>query len=144
MDCVGEIDWRGLSRKHDHAASRGECVDLLGVQIHFESGQEVTRVPHLALPFDELPKPCYALIVGSRSLATLFVFPVRGDPFFRELVHLLSSNLNLKCDAAGTNHRRMQRLIQVRPRHSDKIFDPAGHRMPFVVNHSQRRVAILH
>ena len=38
----------------------------------------------------------------------------------------------------------MQRLIQIRTRDGDEIFDTAGDRMPLIVNDPKRRVAVLH
>ena len=49
-----------------------------------------------------------------------------------------------KCQPSGAHHGGVQRLIQIGPRNGDEILDPAGNRMPFVVDHAQRRVAVLY
>src|SRR6476661_9261032 len=37
----------------------------------------------------------------------------------------------------------MQRLVEIRPRHGDKGFDPAGHRAPQVVDDAEYGVTVL-
>ena len=68
---------------------------------------------------------------------------MRGNAFFRDFVHVFAANLNLKWRAFFCNHRRMQRLIKIRPRHGDEILNPPRHRPPQIVNDAQHRVAIL-
>ena len=141
---VSEIDRRRPARQHDHPAERRERVDLLRVEVHFQSGKEVARIAHLPLPLDKLPQPRNALVFGARPFASFFVFPVRGNAFLGNAVHLFRPDLRFECDAAGSDHRSMQRLVQIRPGNRNKIFDAPGNGMPFVVNDSQRRIAVLH
>ena len=54
-------------------------------------------------------------------------------------MHFLRANLHFQ-RLATVQHRGVQRLVQIRPRHGDVILEPAGHRMPDVVHHSQRRI----
>ncbi len=140
---VGEIDRARTGRKHDHAALGSEAVNLLGIEIHFERGHELAGIAHVLLPFDELPQPRHALIVLHAALAFL-VFPVRRDAFLGDAVHLFGADLNFEVLAFGADHRSVQRLIKIRPRDRNEILDPAGHRRPFVVDHAQRAVAVLH
>ena len=72
------------------------------------------------------------------------VLPVRGDAFFGDAMHFLGADLHFEVAPARAHHRGVQRLIQVRPRNRDEILDAARNRMPLVVDHAQRRVAVLH
>ena len=63
------------------------------------------------------------------------------DAFFRDAVHFLRANLNLERLPAVEN-RGVQRLIEVRPRHGDVVFEPARHRTPDVVHHAERGIAV--
>ena len=141
---VREIDRRRLARQHDHLAHGREGVNFLRVQIHLERGHELARIAHLLLPLHQLAQPGDALIVGARPFAAFFIFPVRRDAFFRQAMHLLGADLHFKRPAARPDHRRVQRLIQVGAGNRDEVLDAARNRMPFVVNHAQRRVAVLH
>jgi len=42
------------------------------------------------------------------------------------------------------DHRGMQRLVEIGPRHGDEVLDAAGHGAPDVVDDAEHRVAILH
>ena len=44
--------------------------------------------------------------------------------------------------SARAHYRSVQRLIQVRPGNRDKVLDAAGYGVPFVVNRTQRGIAI--
>src|SRR5579883_1482875 len=139
-----QVDRRRIARQHDDSSARRKGINFLAVQVHLDRRQEVARILHVALPLHQLAKPGDALILESRTFAAFFVFPVRGDALFRDAVHLFCSNLNLEGHAARSNNRCMQRLVKIGPRHRDEILDAARHRMPFVVNHTECRVAVFH
>ncbi len=42
------------------------------------------------------------------------------------------------------DHRGVQRLVEIRPRHGDEVLDAAGHRTPEVVDDAEHGVAVLH
>jgi len=94
------------------------------------------------LPFDDLPQPREALLV-LRGDRPVLVFPVGGNAFFRHLVHLLGADLDLKRRAVFGDHRGMQRLVKVGPRHGDEILDAPRNRPPEVMDDAKHGVAVL-
>ena len=52
------------------------------------------------------------------------------------------------CTSNGTprslDHRRVQRLIAVRPRHRDEVLEPPRHRRPHLMDDAEHGVAVLH
>ena len=65
-----------------------------------------------------------------------------GDAVLGVLVHFVGADLNLDRTPTGTNHRRMQRLIEVELRHGDIVFETPGNRVPPAVKRSQYRIAV--
>src|SRR5262249_26523847 len=135
VDGVGEINGRRIAWKYDHLSTWRESIDLFGVQVHFERGHELTGVMDFPLPLNELAQPRDPLIVFRGSTAALFVLPVCSDALFGDAVHFLGANLHLEMLASGAHHRRMQRLVEVRPRDGDEILDSPWNRVPFVMNY---------
>src|SRR5688572_31460874 len=140
---VGEIDGGCSARQRSHLALRREDVDLLRIQVDLEVLQELLRIPHLLLHFEQLPHPLEVPLVVVIADASLLVLPVRGDPFLGAAVHLLGADLHFQWKAMLADHRRMQRLIAVRPRHGDEVLDAAGNRRPGLVDDAERGIAIL-
>ena len=66
-----------------------------------------------------------------------------SDAFFGDLVHLFGADLDFKRRAFFSDHRCVQRLVQVGPRHGDEIFDSPGHRPPCIVHDAQNCITIL-
>ena len=141
---VSEIDGRGVARQHDHFAPGRERVGLFGVQVHLQRGHELAGVLHLPLPLHQVPQPGDALIVRRWTLAALLVFPVGGDAFLRDAVHLLGADLHLERLTVRADHGSMQRLVEVGTRNGDEVLDAARDGAPLVVDHAQRGVAVLH
>ena len=106
MDGVRKIDGRRLARQRNHLAHRRERVNFLRVQIHLERGNELARIAHLLLPLHQLAQPIDALIVRARSLAALFIFPMRGDAFFGQPMHLVGADLHFERPATRRQSRR--------------------------------------
>ena len=67
---------------------------------------------------------------------------MRRDAFFRDAVHLLGTDLYFELVAALAHHRRMQRLVHVRPRHSDKVLNASRHRAPDGMNEAEHGITI--
>ncbi len=58
-------------------------------------------------------------------------------------MHILRAQLNFK-RLAAMYHRGMQRLIKVRPRHGDVIFEASRNGRPYLMNHAKSRVAVFY
>ena len=110
VDGVSEVDGRAVGRDHNDFSLGREGVDLVGIQVHLQAGEELVGVGHLLLPLDELANPVEAFFVarGDRVFAGL-VFPVGGDAFLGDAVHLLGADLHLELMAAGADDRGVQR-----------------------------------
>ncbi len=142
VNAVGEIDRRGVARQHHNFAFRREGVDLFGIKIDLQRGKKFVGIADVALPLDHLPQPSQPLLVLRRDGA-VFIFPVGGDAFFRHLVHFFGADLDFKRRAVFRDHRSVQRLVKVGPRHGDEILDAPRHRPPQVVNDAEHGVTIL-
>src|SRR6266508_970613 len=141
---VGEIDRRGAARQRFHETLRREGVHLLGVQLHLEVLDELLWIGHFLLHVEELPHPLEIPLVALIADAAFLVFPVRGDALFRHAVHFNGADLDLERHAVLADHRGVQRLVPVRPRHRDEVLDAARHRRPRLVNDAEHAVAFLH
>ncbi len=141
---VREIDRRRAPRQHLDRAARREGVDLFGIEIDLEVGEELLRVADFLLPLEQLPQPLEVLLVAPRADAAFLVLPVRGDAFLGDPVHLFGADLDLERKALLADHRGVQRLVDVGPRHGDEVLDAAGHRRPRLVDDAERGVAVLH
>src|SRR5262249_1756268 len=84
--------------------------------------------------------PHDALVIIAAFRLAVFVFPVRGDAFLGNAMHILSTNLNFE-RLAAMNHGRMQRLIEIRPRHSDVVLEAAGNGAPNMMDDAKRGIA---
>ena len=142
---VGKIDRRAVGRNHDHLPLGREGVDLVGIEVHLQAGEEFVGVGHLLLPLDELADPVEPLLVagGHRASAGL-VFPVRGDAFLGDAVHLFGADLHLELVAARAHHRGVQRLVAIGAGNGDEVLDAARHRPPERVNEPEDGVAGSH
>ena len=140
---VGEVDRRRPSRQHLHLPARRERVDLFGIEIDLEVGQELLRIADLLLPLEQLPQPLEVLLVAAGADAPFLVFPVRRDAFLGAPIHFLGANLHFERKPVLADHRRVQRLIAVGPRHRDEVLDAAGHRRPRLMDDAERGVAVL-
>src|SRR6185437_2940000 len=142
VDQVREIDRSGAARQDDDASLGRKRIDLFGVEIHFERGQEFAGLFHLLHPLDELAHPDDAMIVGIRGRTAVFVLPVRGDALLGDAVHFLGANLNFE-RLAGVNDGGVERLIEVGARHGDVVFEAARDRAPNLMHNAQSGVTVL-
>ncbi len=141
VDHVSKIDRGGAARKFQDAAFGRKRVDLNGREIHFQRGEKFSGFLKLLGPFDELAHPGDALVVILRTGFAGFVFPVRGNTFFRDAVHFLRADLHLE-RLAAVEHGGMQRLIKIRAGNGDVILEPPGDGAPDVVDNAEGRVTI--
>src|ERR1035437_4579562 len=140
---VREIDGRGVARQHDHFAARREGVGLLGVQVHFEGGHEFSGILHVALPFHQMAQPGDALVVGGGAFSPFLVFPVGRDAFLGDAMHLLGADLDLEGLPVRADHAGVERLVEIGPRNGNEILNASGDGAPLIVDHTERRVAVL-
>jgi hypothetical protein len=68
---------------------------------------------------------------------------VRGDAFLGHPVHLHGPDLHFEGQAVFADHRGVQGLIAVGPRHRDEVLDAPRHRRPGLVDDAERGVAVL-
>ena len=120
MNVVGKINWRCALRQLDHFGVRREYVNTrvleldrgrfaqLFTRARFGLRREIVR--QIGLPTDELAHPCdlrivVALLVYTALVKTaLFIAPMRRNPVFGELVHLLGADLHLHRSPVVTDH----------------------------------------
>ena len=123
MNGVGKVDRRRPARKRLDEPLRREGVHLFGVELDFEVLDELLRVAHLLLVLQQLTHPLEVPIVTLIADASFLVFPMRRDALFRPAMHFYRADLHLERHAVLADHRRMERLVAVRPRHRDEILD---------------------
>ncbi len=74
--------------------------------------------------------------------ASLLVAPVRGDAEFGGPVHVLRADLHLQRLTVGADDGGVQRLVDAIARLGDVVLEPARHRLPQRMHHTDRRVAV--
>ena len=129
------------ARQREHFPLWSECVHFLGIQVHLQRGHEFRRLLHFLDPFDELAHPQNALIVRVRYVLAVLISPVRGHSLLGDAVHFLRANLYFE-RLPRMDHRRVQRLVKVWPRHGDVILEPAGDGAPRLMDHAERGIAV--
>ena len=134
VDGVREVDRRRVARKRLHLPGRREDVDLFGIELDLQVLQELLRIADLLLELEQLAKPDEVLLVAIGADAAFLVLPVRGDPFLRDPMHLGGADLDLEGKPAIADHRRVQRLVAVGPRHRDEVLDASRDRRPRLVD----------
>ena len=144
MDGVGEINRRSVARQDDDLALGRERVYFLGIKVNAQRGKKIAGIAHLLLPLHQLAQPGEPLLVLLGEPAAVFVLPVRGDALLGGAVHLFGADLHFERLPVRPDHRSVQRLVEVRARDGDEVFDAPRHRPPGVVDDAQRRIGILH
>ena len=85
-----------------------------------------------------------SLIVLASAAFSFFIFPVSGDAFLGNVMHILSADLHFERLRGRTNHRGVQRLIEIVARRCYPILNATGHRLPVVVDHSEGCVTMAY
>ena len=145
VDAVGEINRDGAFRQVDDVAIRREDEDFVREDVNFERLEILARVTVFLLEIDHLAQPAHLLIhlaARNGALALLLVLPVRRDAVFRDLVHLERADLDFE-RVALRHDRRVQRLVAVRLRHGDVVFETARNRLPHGVDDAEHAIAVL-
>ena len=139
---IGKVDRRRAARERFHQALRREGIDLLRIQIDLEVLDEFVRVARLLLVLEQLPHPGEVALVPLIANPPFLVLPVCGDPLLRHPVHLDGADLDLERHAVLADHRGVQRLVAVGPRHGDEILDPARNRRPGLMDDPEHTVTV--
>ena len=135
---VGEVDGGAVGGNHNDFPFGREGVDLVGIEVHLQAGEEFVGVRHLLLPLDELANPVEALFVAGGDDAVFgLVFPVRGDALFSDAVHLFGADLHFELMAAFADDRGVEGLIAVGAGDGDEVLDAAGHGTPERVDQAE-------
>ena len=135
MDGIGKVHRRGVGRNHHHLPLGREGINLVGIEVHLQAGEELVGVGHLLLPLDQLADPVEPLLVAGRHHASAgLVLPVGGDALFGDAVHLIGADLHLELMAAGAHHRGVQRPVTVGAGAGDEVLDAPRHRPPQGMN----------
>ena len=146
---IREVDGRRTRRQYDDLTLRRKHVDLIAGDLVAQRIEEFLRIPRLALHLDQSAQPvrllvrAHAIRIATRSVRVLLVLPVRGDAVLGALMHVEGTDLDLHRLATGSDDRRMQRLVEIKLRHRNVVFETAGNRVPAPVQRPQHAVAIL-
>ena len=147
---IGKIYGCGTCGESFHIALRSKTVYIVRkqIQVILQKAHKLPVVRHVSLPLQDLAQPVKLLFLlfSHRHLAVgrLLIFPVGGDTVFRRLVHLVSTDLDLKRLSVGPDQRRMKRLIHIGLRHGDIIFEPARNGLVHLVDNAQGAIAVFH
>ena len=77
-----------------------------------------------------------------RDVFPFFIRPVCRNPELSDEMHVFRPNLDFERLTFRSNHCRMERLIHVRLRHSDIIFETSRHRLVLGVDDSEHGITI--
>ena len=141
---VGEVDRRRARGQSDDLALRRVHVELFRTDLETERVEELAWVLGLALPVVDVSEPGHVLTLDIGARGTLLVLPVRGDAVFGTAVHLFGADLDLDMAAAGADHGRVQRLVEVVLRRRDVVLHASRHRPPARMDLTEHRVAVAH
>src|SRR6266446_3192702 len=139
LNHVSKIDRSGAARKFHNAAFRSESVNFNRGEIDFQGGEKFSWFLKLLRPFDELTHPGDALVVILRRRLCGFVFPVRGNAFLRDAMHVLRADLHFE-GLTAVEHGGVQRLVKIWPGDGDVVFESSGDWTPDVMDDAESRV----
>ncbi len=140
-DPVREVDRIHHLGLRFHVPLVHEHQDLVLKQDDLDLLNELRLVIQIALPLLQLEQLGERLaVLGAAPLpAALLVLPVGRDALVGDVVHLLGADLDLYPLRARPDHRRVQRLIQVRLGQRDELLEAPRHRRPVRVHDAQLR-----
>ncbi|MPM56589.1 hypothetical protein SDC9_103398 [bioreactor metagenome] len=146
MDIIGEIQRTGTRWQFDDIAFRSEDINLVLEDILLDAFDELTSVLGIILQVDQITEPIDLMghLIGIDFFGdTLFVCPVSRNPVLRDLVHFDCPDLDFDWRSLCPDNCRMQRLIHIRLRHGDIVFEPTRHRFPFCMNSTQNGITVF-
>ncbi len=86
--------------------------------------------------------PWVAVIILAAYNLPFFVFPVRCNPFFSNPVHFFGAYLYFELKSFFGNDGGVKRLIKIRFRKRDKIFESSRNRAPQLVDDAERAITV--
>ncbi len=105
VDRISEVHRRRAGWQLNNAAFRCKDVDLIGKEIGLHAFNKFKRTARTLLQLQQALQPALsANLCGGATFARLFISPVRSDPHFRHLIHILGANLYFDWHAVWTNH----------------------------------------
>ena len=143
MDGVGEIDDRGSHRQGNHIPLGGENENVLRGQIGLDAADDVLRVVHVLLAFDELTHPGEPLLQLILALDAQLIFPMGRNAVFGGIMHLPGADLHLKGDFFLADDGGVQRLIHIGLGGGDIILEPVGQGTEHIVDNTQHIVTVV-
>ena len=139
---VGEVERGGAAGEGEDLPLGAEGVDLVGVEVDLERGEEGAGVLDLLLPLEQLPQPEDVEVALVAGRLPLLVAPVGGDPLLGHLVHVAGADLHLEGLPPLAHHRGVERLVEVGLGHRDVVLEAAGDGAPVLVDDAQRAVGV--
>src|SRR5690349_571197 len=98
VNAVGEIDRRRAGRKIEDVSTRREHEYLTGEHVGLQRVDKFRGVRvELVLPRDKLLNPISERLWQRSGFSLLFVVPVRRDAELCYFVHLVRTDLDLRC-----------------------------------------------
>ncbi len=138
VDPVCEIDRSRACRQHLHVPCRSESEHLVLIEIQFQCFEELLGIISVLLHVSDVFNHQKVGLFGP----VVLIAPMSGDPCFGTIVHLLRANLNLERFAVRTNHRCVQRLVEVELRHRDVVLEATLNRRPHRVHETESAITI--
>ena len=145
VDCEREVDRRSAPRELDDLALGSEAVNLFRIEVELKGIEELARVFDLLLPFDEPFEPDEGFIfICVGAAPALLVFPVRGDSFFGNSIHVIGADLHFERLSALADYRGVERLVKILARYGDPVFETARDGLPRCMDDAQRGITVLY
>ena len=145
---VGEIHRRRTRRQVDDLTLRGDDVQRVverGLLRLLRPAGAARTIGDFVAPGEQLAQPGDFVVertLAARGLLRFLVAPVRGNAEFRLPVHFLGADLYFQRAPARPDHRGVQRLVVVALGPRDVVVELLGDRLPQVVHHAERAVAV--
>ena len=142
VHAVREIDRPRALRQIDDITLRREDIDLVGEDVQLHRVHKFLRIRRV-LPFQKPPEPGnFRVEILAARLLPFFVTPMRRDAVFRNMMHFPRADLDFHRLPARPNHRRVERLVHIRLRDGNVIFETIGQRFPERMRNAQDRIAL--
>ena len=120
-----------------------EYVDFIGVEIDLEDLHEFLAIFQFVLPLDDAPEPGEHLVFLRVEDRALFIFPVRGNPFFSDLVHVVGPDLDFNFFTVRPYDLCVERLIHIPLGQRDIIAEFTRYGFEERMNETKRLITVF-